>query len=188
MPTLITTHSRIADPGKPRVVMIGGGTGGLGVHNESKVSEKQNIPVVYSQSSHRSLLYPGLQSNTTIVSSFYTYIGKQKRSLRHLVEATPRLVQGIAGKASHNTGKYLVQKGVNVYMIGNVISGKTPKIFPGHVSNFHPAMNRLVWKFTRMLPVTKFLDKLLVRMGLTSYIPYTKSNRLIIARLKGCAQ
>jgi hypothetical protein len=166
--------------------MIGGEAGGLEVHNESKVSEKQFIRAPYSLSSLLSLLYPTSQPNT-IASSFYTYIGKQNRSLNHPVEATPRLMKGIADKAFHNTWKYLGQKVVNVYLTGNVISGKTPWISPGNVLNLHPAVNRLVWKFTRMLPVTNFLNKLFVRAGLTSYIPYNKSNRLIIARLKGCA-
>ena len=186
MPTLITTHSRIADPGKPCIVMIGGGAGGLEVHKEPEVSKTQSIRVVYSLFSLPSLLYLSPASNT-IASSFHTYFDKQKRFLDHLVEATPRLVQAIADKALRNTGVYLGQTGVNVYLNGNVISGKTPKSFPGKVSNFHRGINRLVWKFTLVLPVTNFLDKFFVRAELASYFPYNKSNRLIIARLKGCA-
>jgi NADH dehydrogenase FAD-containing subunit len=182
MPTLITTQPRTADPGKPRIVMNGGGAGGLELHQEWKVSKKQNVRAVYSQPSLL-FVYPSLISNT-IASSFYTYIGKQKRYLNHLVESTPRLAQGIAGSTSRNTQRYLRQTGVNVYEIGNVSSGKTPKIIPGKKLNLHARINRLVWKFTLKLSVTNFLDKLLVRTGLTSY---NKSNRIIIARLKGCA-
>lgn len=186
MPLLITTHPRTADLGKPRIVMIGGGAGGLAAHKEWKVSKTQNVRDAYSQNSPPLFVYPNVVSNP-IASSFYTYIGRQKRFLNHLVEATPRLVKGIADKAARNTWRYLRQTGVNLYMIGNVISGKTPKILPGNTLNLHPRSNRLVWKFTLVLPVTNFLDKRCVRTGLTSYILYIKSNRLIIARLKGCA-
>lgn len=186
MPALITTHPRTTDLGKPRIVMIGGETSGLEVHNESKVSEKQLIRVPYGLYSLASFLYTGRLSKT-IASSFHTYIDKQKLLAVHLVEATPRLMQGIADKTFRNTSKYLGQKVVNIYLIGNVISGKTPKFFPGKVSNLHPAGNRRVWKFTLMLSVTNFLHKLSVRAGLASYILYNKSNTLTIARLKGCA-
>jgi hypothetical protein len=186
MPTLITTHPRIADLGKPRIVTIGGGAGGLEAHSERKVSKIRDIRVVYSPSSLLSLLYLAPASNT-IASSFNKYYDKQKRFLHHLVEATPRLIQDIADKALCNLWKYLRQTGVNVYLIGNVISGKTQTNAPGKVLNFHPSNNSLVWKFTLVPPVTYFLTILFVRAGLTSYFPYNKSNRLIIARLKGCA-
>jgi hypothetical protein len=177
MPTLITTHPRTADLGKPCTVIIGGETSGLEVHNESKGPEKQSIRTPYGLYSLSSRLYPGPLSNT-IASSFYRYIERQQRFAGHSEEATPRLMPGIVHKAFRNTLKYIGQKVVNVYLIDNVISGKTPKIFPGKVSNFRPAINRLVWKFTVMLSVTNFPDKLTVRTGLTSYIPYNKSNIL----------
>jgi NADH:ubiquinone reductase (H+-translocating) len=43
MPKLINTQTRIADLGKPRVVIIGGGFGGLEVAKELVGSEVQTV-------------------------------------------------------------------------------------------------------------------------------------------------
>lgn len=81
MPKLITTHTRIADLGKPRVVVIGGGFGGVEV---VKALRKEKVQVVlfdkYNHHTFQPLLYQvatsGLETNS-IVFPFRKLFGKQ---------------------------------------------------------------------------------------------------------------
>ena len=195
MSTPITTHPRTEDQGKPRIFRIGGNTGGF-------LSETQTVlrGHHYTCRCRQPLLYPFPVSHplsNAIVSSLI----KQNDFFYHLVEATPRLMKAIACK----TWKYIRLKGVNLYLIGNAISGKTrkscrytdngpiiitglnPALTDASVLKLHSATTRLVWMFTHLVS-TGFQTKLFVwRAGLSSF-SHDKSNRLIIARLKGCAQ
>jgi NADH dehydrogenase len=82
MPKLITTRTRIADLGKPRVVVIGGGFGGVEV---IKALRKEKVQVVlfdkYNHHTFQPLLYQvatsGLETNS-IVFPFRKLFGKQK--------------------------------------------------------------------------------------------------------------
>lgn len=81
MPKLITTRTRIADLGKPRVIIIGGGFGGLEV---IKGLQNRNVQVVlFDKHNHHTfqpLLYQvatsGLETNS-IVAPFRKLFGKQ---------------------------------------------------------------------------------------------------------------
>lgn len=81
MPKLITTRTRIADLGKPRVIIIGGGFGGLEV---IKGLKKHKVQVVlFDKHNHHTfqpLLYQvatsGLETNS-IVAPFRKLFGKQ---------------------------------------------------------------------------------------------------------------
>ena len=81
MPKLITTRTRIADLGKPRVVVIGGGFGGVEV---IKALRKENVQVVlfdkYNHHTFQPLLYQvatsALETNS-IVFPFRKLFGKQ---------------------------------------------------------------------------------------------------------------
>lgn len=81
MPKLITTRTRIADMGKPRVIVIGGGFGGLEV---IKALRNQKVQVVlfdrYNHHTFQPLLYQvatsGLETNS-IVFPFRKLFGKQ---------------------------------------------------------------------------------------------------------------
>lgn len=81
MPKLITTRTRIADLGKPRVVVIGGGFGGIEV---IKALRGQKVQVVlfdkYNHHTFQPLLYQvatsGLETNS-IVFPFRKLFGKQ---------------------------------------------------------------------------------------------------------------
>lgn len=82
MPKLITTRTRIADLGKPRVVVIGGGFGGVEV---VKALRKEKVQVVlfdkYNHHTFQPLLYQvatsGLETNS-IVFPFRKLFGKQR--------------------------------------------------------------------------------------------------------------
>src|ERR1041385_9570191 len=81
MPKLITTRTRIADLGKPRVIVIGGGFGGVEV---VKALRKEKVQVVlFDKQNHHTfqpLLYQvatsGLETNS-IVFPFRKLFGKQ---------------------------------------------------------------------------------------------------------------
>jgi len=82
MPKLITTHTRIADLGKPRVIVIGGGFGGLEVIKGLKNFKAQ--VVLFDKHNHHTfqpLLYQvatsGLETNS-IVAPFRKLFGKQE--------------------------------------------------------------------------------------------------------------
>jgi NADH dehydrogenase len=82
MPKLITTHTRIADLGKPRVIVIGGGFGGLEVVKSLK---KLNVQVVLFDKFNHHLFQPllyqvatsGLETSS-IVAPFRKLFSKQK--------------------------------------------------------------------------------------------------------------
>lgn len=82
MPKLITTRTRIADLGKPRVIVIGGGFGGVEV---IKALRNENVQVVlfdkYNHHTFQPLLYQvatsGLETNS-IVFPFRKLFGKQR--------------------------------------------------------------------------------------------------------------
>ncbi|MEI9922157.1 MAG: NAD(P)/FAD-dependent oxidoreductase [Bacteroidota bacterium] len=82
MPKLITTRTRIADLGKPRVIVIGGGFGGVEV---VKALRKEKVQVVlFDKQNHHTfqpLLYQvatsGLETNS-IVFPFRKLFGKQQ--------------------------------------------------------------------------------------------------------------
>jgi NADH dehydrogenase len=81
MPKLITTHTRIADLGKPRVIVIGGGFGGVEV---VKALRDEKVQVVlfdkYNHHTFQPLLYQvatsGLETNS-IVFPFRKLFGQQ---------------------------------------------------------------------------------------------------------------
>lgn len=195
MPTLNTTHPRNADQGKPQVFRIGGDTAGV-------LSKTQTVRVdPYTYRYHQPLLYPSPTSHSES-NAIASALNKKKDFFYHVVEATPRLPKAIASK----TSKYIRQLGVNVYLIGNAISGKTrkssryidngpmaiiglnPALTDAGVLKLHNSTTGLVWMFTRLVSTIGFQIKLFVwRAGLSSF-SYDKSNRLIIARLKDCAQ
>ncbi|MBL7873845.1 MAG: NAD(P)/FAD-dependent oxidoreductase [Cyclobacteriaceae bacterium] len=82
MPKLITTRTRIADLGKPRVIIIGGGFGGLEVIKGLRHHKVQ--VVLFDKHNHHTfqpLLYQvatsGLESNS-IVAPFRKLFGKQE--------------------------------------------------------------------------------------------------------------
>jgi len=82
MPKLITTRARIADLGKPRVIVIGGGFGGVEV---VKALRKEKVQVVlfdkYNHHTFQPLLYQvatsGLETNS-IVFPFRKLFGQQQ--------------------------------------------------------------------------------------------------------------
>jgi NADH:ubiquinone reductase (H+-translocating) len=81
MPKLITTRTRIADLGKPRIIVIGGGFGGLEVIKGLKGAKAQ--AVLFDKSNHHTfqpLLYQvatsGLETNS-IVAPFRKLFGRQ---------------------------------------------------------------------------------------------------------------
>jgi NADH:ubiquinone reductase (H+-translocating) len=81
MPKLITTRTRIADLGKPRIIVIGGGFGGLEVVKNLKNLKAQ--VVLFDKSNHHTfqpLLYQvatsGLETNS-IVAPFRRLFGSQ---------------------------------------------------------------------------------------------------------------
>ena len=81
MPKLITTHTRIADLGKPRIVVIGGGFGGLEVIKGLKGAKAQVVLFdKYNHHTFQPLLYQvatsGLETNS-IVAPFRKLFGNQ---------------------------------------------------------------------------------------------------------------
>jgi hypothetical protein len=208
---LITTHPRTADLGKPHIFIIGGDTSGLGFSKALKVSKTRTVQAYpYTDRYQQSAVYPapvsGLKSNA-IACSLYKSFDILKDSVYHLVEATPRLVRSIAGKITCKAYKYIRQTGVHVYLIRNAINGKTRKsprytdhhqaaaIGLNHVMTdtdalkLHNPAASLVWMFTLLRSTIGFQTKLFVLLcGLMGSFQHNKSNRLIIARLKDCAQ
>ncbi|HEY9006463.1 NAD(P)/FAD-dependent oxidoreductase [Ohtaekwangia sp.] len=82
MPKLITTHTRIADLGKPRIIVIGGGFGGLEVVKGLKGFKAQTVLFdKYNHHCFQPLLYQvatsGLESSS-IVFPFRKRFGPQK--------------------------------------------------------------------------------------------------------------
>ena len=92
MPKLITTHTRIADLGKPRVIIIGGGFGGIVLTKELKNFNGQ--VVLFDRFNHHTfqpLLYQvatsGLETNS-IVFPFRKRFGAQRNFYFRLGEVT----------------------------------------------------------------------------------------------------
>lgn len=131
MPTLFTTHPHIADLGKPHIFIIGGDTDGVGLHRALKISKTPTfLAYQYTYHCRQLYLYPATTSSFDAIAFSLLYnknINTLKDFVCHLVEAAPRLEKGIAGKAAGKAWKYIRQIGVHVYLIGNVISGKTRK-------------------------------------------------------------
>lgn len=211
MPTLNTTHPRIADLGKPHIFIIGGDTDGIGVCKAPKVSKTQTVRAyqyTYRYLQPNLYLAPasGSKSNA-IACSLYKNFDTLKDFFYHFEEATPRLVKGITDKAARRAWRYIRQTGVHVYLIVNVISGKTRKSsrYTDHGQVATTRLNRvmtdtdalklhnlttwLVWMFTLLISIIGFqTNSLSWRAGRMSSFSHDKSNRLIIARLKDCAQ
>ncbi|HEY9045423.1 MAG TPA: NAD(P)/FAD-dependent oxidoreductase [Ohtaekwangia sp.] len=92
MPKLITTHTRIADLGKPRIIVIGGGFGGLEVVKGLKGFKAQTVLFdKYNHHCFQPLLYQvatsGLESSS-IVFPFRKRFGPQKDFFFRLGEVT----------------------------------------------------------------------------------------------------
>ena len=90
MPKLITTHTRIADLGKPRIIVIGGGFGGLEVIKGLKGAKAQ--VVLFDKFNHHTfqpLLYQvatsGLETSS-IVAPFRKLFGQQNDFYFRLAE------------------------------------------------------------------------------------------------------
>src|SRR5690606_9793201 len=82
MPKLITTHTRIADLGKPRIIVIGGGFGGLEVVKGLQGLKAQVVLFdKYNHHTFQPLLYQvatsGLETNA-IVAPFRRLFGTQQ--------------------------------------------------------------------------------------------------------------
>ena len=90
MPKLITTRTRIADLGKPRVIVIGGGFGGVEVIKALR-NEKVQVVLIdkYNHHTFQPLLYQvatsGLETNS-IVFPFRKLFGKQNDFYFRLAE------------------------------------------------------------------------------------------------------
>jgi NADH:ubiquinone reductase (H+-translocating) len=90
MPKLITTRTRIADLGKPRIIVIGGGFGGLEVIKGLKGLKAQVVLFdKYNHHTFQPLLYQvatsGLETNS-IVAPFRKFFGKQNDFYFRLAE------------------------------------------------------------------------------------------------------
>ena len=90
MPKLITTHTRIADLGKPRIVIIGGGFGGLEVIKGLKGLKAQVVLFdKYNHHTFQPLLYQvatsGLETSA-IVAPFRKLFGNQSDFYFRLAE------------------------------------------------------------------------------------------------------
>lgn len=90
MPKLITTHTRIADLGKPRIIIIGGGFGGLEVIKGLKGAKAQVVLFdKYNHHTFQPLLYQvatsGLETNS-IVAPFRRLFGSQNDFYFRLAE------------------------------------------------------------------------------------------------------
>lgn len=82
MPKLITTHTRIADLGKPRIIIIGGGFGGLEIIKGLRGLKAQTVLFdKYNHHTFQPLLYQvatsGLETNS-IVAPFRKLFGSQQ--------------------------------------------------------------------------------------------------------------
>jgi NADH:ubiquinone reductase (H+-translocating) len=92
MPKLITTHTRIADLGKPRVIVVGGGFGGLEVIKGLRGHAAQVVLFdKYNHHTFQPLLYQvatsGLETNS-IVAPFRKLFGNQADFYFRLGEVT----------------------------------------------------------------------------------------------------
>lgn len=198
MPTLITTHPRTADLGKPHIFIIGGDTSGLGYNKALKVSKTQRVRAyqyIYQPPAHP-VSVAGSQSNAiafALDKSLETVID----FVYHLVEAAPRLAKGIATLGVRKTWKYIRQTGVHVYLIANAISGKTQRssrdsdhsqttaiginhnVTDADTLKLHNLTTGLVWMFILLSSIIGFQTKLFVlSCGPMSSFPHDKSNRL----------
>lgn len=92
MPKLITTHTRIADMGEPRVIVIGGGFGGLEVVKEMKGFKAQTVLFdKYNHHCFQPLLYQVATSaleSSSIVFPFRKRFGSQTNFFFRLGEVT----------------------------------------------------------------------------------------------------
>lgn len=92
MPKLINTHTRIADMGKPRVIVIGGGFGGLEVVKEMKGFKAQTVLFdKYNHHCFQPLLYQVATSaleSSSIVFPFRKRFGSQTDFFFRLGEVT----------------------------------------------------------------------------------------------------
>src|SRR5687768_1354486 len=92
MPKLITTRTRIADLGKPRIIIIGGGFGGLEVAKKLKGFKAQTV--LFDKFNHhcfQPLLYQVATSaleSSSIVFPFRKRFGSQKDFFFRLAEVT----------------------------------------------------------------------------------------------------
>jgi NADH dehydrogenase FAD-containing subunit len=74
MPKLITTQTRIADLGKPRIIIIGGGFGGIEIPRGLKDLRTQVVPFDrYTHHTFRPLLYQVATSGPEMSSAIFPF-------------------------------------------------------------------------------------------------------------------
>jgi NADH:ubiquinone reductase (H+-translocating) len=135
MQKLISTHTRIADLGKPRVVIIGGGFGGLYVTKGFNNYKAQTVLIdKYNHHCFQPLLYQvatsGLESNS-IVFPFRKRFSKQKDFFFRLGEVTRILPEENYIETSIGSIKYdflVIASGAttNYYGLNDVAENSLP--------------------------------------------------------------
>src|SRR5688572_6524563 len=92
MPKLITTQTRIADLGKPRVIVIGGGFGGMEVVKGLQKTKTQTVLIdKYNHHCFQPLLYQVATSaleTSSILFPFRRHFGKNNDFYFRLGEVT----------------------------------------------------------------------------------------------------
>lgn len=110
MPKLITTHTRIADLGKPRIVIIGGGFGGLEVAKGLKGVKAQTVLIdKYNHHCFQPLLYQVATSaleTSSIVFPFRKHFARQQDFYFRLGEVTAIRAQDNCIETSIGSIKY----------------------------------------------------------------------------------
>jgi len=204
MPKLITTQTRIADLGKPRIIIIGGGFGGLEVA-KGLLDSKTQI-VLFDKYNHHTFQPLPAETfgrsarlrvdafnrvkgydNIFAIGDVALMEGDPGYPNGHPMMAPPAMQQGelLAGNLIRIIDKKPLKPFEYKDKGAMATVGRNKAVVDLKQFRFQGFFAWMVWMFVHLLSLIGFRNKVFVFINwFFSYFSYDKSNRLIIARPK----
>ena len=180
MPNSIITQTRIADLGEPRIVVIGGGFGGLELVRNLKRTKAQVVLVdTYNR-------VTGFENIFTI-GDVALKEGDEAFSKGHPQMAQPAMQQGkmVTKNILRMIGKQPL-KPFHYFDQGSMATvGRNKAVVDTKLFKTGGFFAWCIWMFIHLVSITGFRNRVFTCISwIWSYISYDRSNRLIIGRTK----